>query len=182
VNKLMYYPLSFLLLPIPVFATNIGVYLYTSNEKEDSYLSLSNVVSVMSLIISFSAILFSIYQYNKSKKISIKEQFWLRTVILPDFISELTSFFNKAIENKKSHESPLEFYIETGIKSLNALQDRAYLLGVSCEGLDIIIQNEIEEFQNEIMESINSSDEFIKNVISLSTKIVSHIQSNQMKI
>lgn len=181
-NNLKILTLFFWFVPFPTLATSIGISFYNFNNEEEVGLSNSDSISLLSLAASLLAILFSIYQYNKSKKISIKEQFWLRAVILPGFIQELTSFFDNAVKSKKSHESPLDFYINIGIPALNALQDRAYLLGVGCKGLDKIIQNEIECFQDEIMHNINSSDEFIKNVTELSTKIVGSIQEKQIAI
>lgn len=166
----------FIMLSVP-----FPIFLYETNTDASSDWKTSDYLSLVSLVIAAFAACFSVYQFNKSRNLSIKEAFWLREVIFPSFVKEFMLFFETSISAYNQYDSPEKFYIDKILPDINKLQDLSSILDVGCSGLRIEVCEALENFHNKMMD-ISSKQELVDEIIIMCTGIVCIMQKRQLNM
>lgn len=155
------------------------IYVYqAAGDAADSFFSTSNVCAVLALIIS---IVTPVATNHFSKRSSVKETFWMREVLIPQFSDVLFDFIKVSPEKFSTSTSLGDFYNNYALDIINALRDSSRILGVSSKELNDNLNSNIEDFEDDIM-SINDTsdrDAYVLLLGDFARKAVSSIQKAQ---
>lgn len=150
-------------------------YYFIQQAKNDS-ISISDVCAIAALLISIAI---PIYNNFTAKRNAIKETFWMREVLIPQFSEILFTFIKESPGKFKSSGGLGSFYSNYALDVINSLRLSSLILGVSSEKLKTRIQNHIGDFENNMM-AISDSDEYIDLLSKFSKNIVEEIQKAQI--
>ncbi len=159
----------------------IRISLNVDKDKKDDEIKSSDVIASLALIASLISIFININLNNKNNKRSITETFWMREVLIPQFLERFFLFINDAPVSFKAANDLGDFFSSYALNELNELTDRSAILSVGCEGLGDTICDVIEEFEEDIME-IENFDDFSLLLATFASKIVNEIKQAQINM
>jgi len=147
---------------------------------KDNDLSLSDIFAFTAIVISLVTFAYSIYSnFNLAKK-SVKETFWMREVLIPKFIDGFFDFIqNSPAHYKLASGNSGIFYVNYALDKINLIKDSSKWLRVSSPGLEKVINNHIENFENDMM-SVQDYESYKELLISFSTSVIKDIQEAQI--
>lgn len=151
------------------------------NMDKDDGIKLSDILSGFALLSSIFSVGYTIYLNNKNTSRSIKETFWMREVLIPQFLSRFFKFINEAPEKYKTSSDLGSFYSSYALNELNSLEDVSVVLSAGCDGLGATICDIIEEFQEQMME-VECSEDFSELLIKFTSNVVNAIKTAQINM
>lgn len=152
-----------------------------SSDSESKFGSTGDWFSIFALLISLASSGFSIYQYRSNKHSSIKETFWMREVLMPQFLEVFLAFIKNAPLRYDSVNNLGTFYTNYALSELNTLTDTTNLLAIGTSGLKSKIIGYIDDFENHVM-NVTSRDELVALLDVFAENVVKEIQGSQIKL
>lgn len=152
-----------------------------SSDTESKFGSTGDWFSILALLISLASSGFSIYQYRSNKHSSIKETFWMREVLMPQFLEVFLAFIKNAPLRYDSVNNLGTFYTNYALSELNTLTDTTNLLAIGTSGLKSKIIGYIDDFENDVM-NVTSRDELVALLDVFAENVVKEIQGSQIKL
>lgn|GEM_PF-6350335 len=149
-------------------------YLMIQQAKDDSF-SVSDFCAIAAIIISILAPIISSYF---SKRNAVKETFWMREVLIPQFTEILFIFIKESPDKFMNSSSLGQFYQNYALGVMNSLRASSRVLGVTSDELMEKIQYHIGDFEDNVM-NVSNSDEYLILVSDFSRNIVLEIQQAQ---
>jgi len=153
-------------------------YVYIYQAAKDSSTSISDVCAVIAIITS---VLLPLAINFYSKRNSVKETFWMREILIPQFSDVLFGFVKASPDKFSESESQGEFYMNYALDVINALKDSSRVLGIASSKLKEDLLSDIEYFEDEMME-VEDRTSYVLLLSNFSTKIVSSIQKAQFGV
>lgn len=147
-------------------------YVYVCQAAKDGSFSISDIFAFLAIVISIAVPVIT----NKiTKRNSVKETFWMREILIPQFTDILFKFVKES--PSKIIDGKNKFYAEYALDVINSLRDSALVLGVASKDLKNSIEREIDEFENKMMNV--SESEYTDLLCEFSRKLVKAIQDAQ---
>ena len=159
----------------------IRISLNVDKDKKENEIKVSDIVALLALISSLMTIFITIYLNNKNTKRSITETFWMREILIPQFLDRFFLFINDAPIAFKAANDLGDFFSSYALNELNELTDRSSILSVGCDGLGSTICEVIENFEEGIMD-IGNFDDFSLLLVRFASKVVNEIKTAQIKM
>ncbi|MFA0036480.1 hypothetical protein AB4423_07015 [Vibrio chagasii] len=141
----------------------------------------SDILAGLALLVAFGTFGFQIYQHSQQKRVSIRESFWMREILIPRFLDRFLNFTNEAIECYQSAESLGDFYQSYALFELNFLKDASAILNAGYTGLGDDVYGLLESFDDDIQE-VENVGQFSMLLNDLSLQVIKSIKSAQEKI
>jgi len=151
--------------------------LKTASEKS-SGLKSSDILSFLAFVVSLMTFGYSIHQNNKKKSQSIKENFWMREVLIPHYLDGFLAFVKTAPTCYQASDSLGDFYTSYALSELNSIEESTYLLDAGSLGLGTKMRVVLSEFDDAIMD-VNNNGELLTLLSELSSKSIKIIQNAQ---
>lgn len=150
----------------------------------------SGFVALLALIVSVFSVYASYLIFKRSGEKSVVEDFWLQSVILPNFLTPLVQFVEMLPDKLKQSENDIEaFYSDDSewfIKQFDALLNKSKLLTAHSTALQTEIEDVIYDFEESFSllryENVTDLDLTAKNMaLNLFLKINLLIKEDQLK-
>lgn len=150
--------------------------------RSSDSLGASEILAGLAVLVSIGALCFQAYQFNKQKKSSIKEAFWMREVIIPRFLNRFLDFIEQAPEYYQSANNLTDFYQDYALLELNMLRDATELLNVGKRGLGEKVVELLLNFDDDVTEQVHNVSDLSMLLNELASKVIKEIQIAQEKI
>ncbi|WP_157076051.1 hypothetical protein [Erwinia persicina] len=150
-------------------------YFYMLQQAKDDSFSVSDFCAIAAIVISIAAPFATSYF---SKRNSVKETFWMREILIPQFSSVLFDFIKESPERYRTSSNLGQFYSNYALGIINTLRSSSRVLGVASDSLMKEIQGHIGSFEDEIMDA-DDQDKYIQLVSEFSRNLVLSIQKAQ---
>ena len=154
-------------------------YIYqVAGDTNEALFSTSDILAFFAILISIGTPIVTSFF---SKRNSVKEAFWMREVLIPQFSDVLFDFVKCSPDKLTSSQSMGEFYNNYALGIINSLKDSSRILGVSSKELTENLDRDIEYFEDEMMNITNVSDRdsYVLLLGDFARKAVSSIQKAQ---
>lgn len=150
-------------------------YYYLVQQAKDDSFSVSDACAILAIIISIVSPFIASY-FNKRQ--GVKETFWMREVLIPQFTEALFNFMKESPEKFRARSSLGDFYQNYALEVMNSLRASSLILGIASASMMTEIQEHIGSFEDDVM-LITTSDEYILLISDFSRNIVRSIQKAQ---
>ncbi|MBN3104312.1 hypothetical protein H4F50_20940 [Pectobacterium brasiliense] len=154
-------------------------YIYSAaSDVEEPFFSTSDFIAFLAVLISIAT---PIITHFFSKRSSVKETFWMREVLIPQFSNILFDFIKVSPDKLTTSQNMGAFYNDYALNVINSLKDASRILGVSSKELNEDLDRSIEYFEDEIMNitSVSDRDSYVLLLGDFARKVVSSIQKAQ---
>lgn len=139
-----------------------------------------DVLPWLALTVSVISIWYTWHNNKIQRRISVEDDYWLRTVVFPSILNPLIDIGINSPEYLRSAESLADFFSEYFLQEMNGLRDKTMVLKLVDEKL-YSDANQIMDDLDDSMSEVQTIDDYCRKFGEFSSKLTSLLKDAQSK-